>query len=114
MANYDKSPLAIESKGNGSYFYRWDIDKVQIEDRTLYNCKEVTIWLPLTKEKIKRAVIDALWGKNYEQKLINEYNSVKLGLLDDDLAEGRYKDFLQQRIAIKEQVDKDCEEFNIK
>jgi len=113
MTNYDKRPLAIEAKGNGSYFYRWNIVEVQKEDITSYDCEEVTIWLPLTKEKIKRTVISHIWGNNFEQKLVNEYNSYKLGVLDDSGAEERYKEFLKQRIAIKEKIDKDCLTFNI-
>lgn len=117
MTNYDKRPLAFESKGNGSYFYRWNIVEVQRDEITSYNCEEVTIWLPLSKEVVKRTVIEYLWGGDHEKKLINEYNSVKLGVIDGaeaDTIVANYKAFLADRIAIKEQIDKDCLMFNIK
>ena len=118
MANYDKRPLQIEAKGNGSYFYRWDITENKKQSEcgvtTSYDCKEVTIWNPVTKEAIKRTVINHLWGDNYEQKLINEYNSAKLGILTSADAEDNYKKFLEARIAIKEHIDEDCLMFNVK
>lgn len=116
MANYDKRPLAFESKGNGSYFYRWNIVEVQRDEITSYDCEEVTIWLPLSKEVVKKTVIEYLWGGDHEKKLINEYNSVKLGVVDGDEADiivANYKAFLIERIAIKEQVDNDWEKFKI-
>ena len=118
MANYDKRPLALEPKGNGSYFYRWNITenkkKFECGVTTSYDCKEVTVWQPISKEAIKRTVINHLWGDNYEQKLINEYNSAKLGMLTGTDAEDNYKKFLRCRIAIKEQIDEDCLTFNIR
>ena len=114
MANYDKRPLAFEAKGNGSYFYRWGITEVQRDDITSYNCDEVTIWLPLSKEVVKKTVIEYLWGGDHEKKLINEYNSVKLGVINGDEADvivANYKVFLAERIAIKKMVDVDWNEF---
>ena len=114
MTNYDKRPLAFEAKGNGSYFYRWNITEVQRDDITSYNCDEVTIWLPLSKEVVKRTVIEYLWGGDHEKKLINEFNSIQLGVINGDEADvivDNYKTFLEDRIAIKEQIDVDWEEF---
>ena len=115
--NYDKKPIVLEAKGNGSYFYRWNIQEVTKEDTTSYNCEEVTIWAPVTKAKIKKTVINAKWSKNYEQKLVNEYNSMKLGLCSDDesvIITEKYKEFLTKRIEIKAHINADCEDLNIK
>lgn len=119
-SNYDKKPSVIEAKGNGSYFYRWNIEKVKVtseeEERTSYNCNEVTLWLPITRDSIKRKVIETLWGADHEKKLINEFNSAKLGIITGDKATevtNQYKQFLQDRIAIKAMIDNDCDELNI-
>lgn len=117
MQNYDKKPSILEAKGNGSYFYRWNIQEVTREDITSYDCNEVTVWSPLTRSKINKVVINNLWDKDTEQKLINEYNSVQLGLCSDDESvriTERYKEFLTERSLIKTHINADCEELNIK
>jgi len=116
MANYDKRPLALEPKGNGSFFYRWNIEEVE-GDFSSWNCDEVTIWNPVTRDAIKKKVIEYLWGGDHEKKLINEYNSVSLGIISGDKAiavEASYKAFLAKRIEIKNIVNNDCDKFNIK
>jgi len=119
-SNYDKKPLVLEAKGNGSYFYRWGIEEVEKENegevRTSYDCNEVTLWKPITRDSIKKKVIETLWGGDHEKKMINEYNSVQLGVIEGDDATNvieRYKDFLNKRIAIKAMIDNDCDELNI-
>jgi len=120
-ANYDKKPLALEAKGNGSYFYRWDIEgaitSFEDENRVSYNCQEITLWLPITRDSIKKKVIEYLWGGDHEKKMINEFNSVQLGVVVGDEATevtDKYKNFLKDRIAIKAMIDQDCDDFNIK
>ena len=65
---------------------------------------------PLTANSVTEAVITARWDKNYEQKLINEYNAALLGMMDEAEKEKRisaYKAFLQERDRLKKMVDAD-------
>lgn len=122
-AFYDNQPAKLEAVGNGSYIYRLNIQEVakqstndEEEAGTQWKCEEVTIWAPLTSDKITEAVITSKWNSNYEQKLVNEYNSAMLGLYSEEESELRiqsYKSYLTERIAIKTQIDADCAELGI-
>lgn len=121
QAYYDNKPLTIEKVGNGSYLYHYNVKEVEQdqgdeEKRTQWECEEVTVWLPLTSNKITEAVIAKRWDKNYEQKLINEYNSALFGLYDDTTATQKkqaYIAFLQERADLKAMVDEDCKKYGI-
>lgn len=126
LAFYDKKPSVLEAVGNGSYRYRYNIEEVIPEvtdenasetNRSQWKCQEVTVWLPLSSNGITEAVISDKWENNYEQKLVNEYNAVQLGIITGEEAEERvaaYKAFLTARAALKAQVDADCEELGIR
>lgn len=123
QAFYDHKPSVLEAVGNGSYKYRWDIVEMEQpaheeggEPTTQWKCQEVTVWAPVTSNKITEAVISELWGSNYEQKLVNEYNAAQLGVYDEETAAAKvaaYKAFLTERNAVKTQVDADCAELGI-
>ena len=122
---YDNRPSILEKVGDGSYRYRWNITEVEMpndmmEDnektRTQWSCEEVIIFAPLSPNKITEKVIAELWDSNYEQKLLNEYNASTLGMYDEETATNKinkYKAFLRQREAIKQQIDEDCKTLNI-
>lgn len=127
-AFYDTKPSVFEAVGNGSYLYRWDIQEETVtlesvvdgeETRTQYSCNEVTVWMPVTSNKITQAVIGAMWESDYEQKLLNEYNAAKLGVYGEETGEEAkarieaYRTFLTERNALKAQVDADCKELGI-
>jgi hypothetical protein len=126
-AFYDAKPAKIDPVGNGSYLYRWNIQAEDIETgaegstnatttREQYSCYEVTVWGPLTSNKILESVISAVWGNNREQKLINEYNAAQLGVYEESEAKSKveaYKAFLSERNRLKEQVEADCAENSI-
>lgn len=130
MAFYDNKPSKLEALGNGSYLYRWNIQEVtpesveqtseegvkaQAEKAPQFSCEEILVWGPLTSNRITEAVITSKWDAHYEQKLINDYNAVQLGILKDKdgaIAQ-RYKDFLQQRNELKQIVTADCQEAGI-
>ena len=136
LAFYDNKPSVLEAVGNGSYKYRFDIienipeivatlsddSNVQEEEqRTQWQCQEVTVWSPVTSNKITEAVItDYLGDSNYEQKLINEYNAAQLGLYGSNTGEeakkriAAYTEYLNTRAALKAQVDADCAKLGIK
>ena len=128
MANYDFQPSKFEAVGNGSFLYRYNIQEVTPEvtgenqeaQPTRWECEEVTVWPPVTANKIVKTVISSKWDADREQKLVNEYNAAQLGLYGaktSDEAKAKiqaYKDFLEARAALKAQVDADCAELDIK
>lgn len=132
MAIYDEKPSKLGAVGNGSYLYRYNIEEKNMEQRiedgeeaaeakTRWQCDEVTIWAPLTANKITEAVIMAMCPASHEQKLVNEYNAATLGMVGgsntSDTAKrciNRYREFLENRKTLKEQVDSDCAELGIK
>lgn len=130
MAYYDSKPSKLEAVGNGSYLYRFNIkelvpvtteDDEQQERASQWKCDEVTVWSPITANKITEAVITTLCPASHEQKLINEYNAATLGMIggsetsdEAKLAIAKYKEFLTNRQALKAQVDEDCEELDIR
>ena len=131
MAFYDTKPSKYEAVGNGSYLYRYGIQEQEVENasqsgtgeqpaRTQWVCEEVTVWAPLTADKVVQVVLTSKWDKDREQKLVNEYNGAQLGIYGSKTsAEARakiqaYTDFLTERAALKAQVDADCEELGIR
>ncbi len=129
MAFYDEKPSKLEAVGNGSYLYRFNIEEVvpeviegeeQQEHTSQWKCDEVTVWSPLTANKITEAVIGTICPVTHEQKLVNEYNAATLGMVGgsktSDEAKERiaaYKEFLEYRNALKALVDEDCAALGI-
>ncbi len=126
-AFYDSKPTTLQEVGNGAVLYRYDIKETQsttegnetTEGSTQYECQEVTVWPPLTSNRITEAVITDRWDTNQEQKLVNEYNAAKLGLYGDETsAEAKarieaYTAYLRERAQLKQQVDADCKALGI-
>lgn len=114
-----EQPTIIEPVGNGSYRYRFNLTDIIPEDserRPYWEYDEVIVWLPITANRILQAVIAEQWDSDYEQKLINEYNSAQLGIYDPANTEEaiqRYTAFLRERIKLKKQVESDCEKIGI-
>lgn len=122
-AFYDNQPSKLEPVGNGSYHYRYNISEVekplQSEDieQSQWECEEVIVWAPLSANKITEKVLTERWDSNYEQKLVNEYNSAQFGMMSVEEATKRinaYKEFLIARAALKALVDFDCKELGIR
>ena len=122
-AIYSQKPKVLEAVGNGSYLYRYNIIEEQIEQaeqteqQTQWSCEEVTVWAPLSANKITEKVLTEKWDNNYEQKLVNEYNAAVMGMLSEDVAQKRkdaYMTFLQERTILKTQIDNDCKEMGIR
>ena len=131
QAFYDNQPKKLEAVGNGSFRYRYNIREeekpVQASENSetaqeaqaqpQWVCEEVTVWAPLSANKITEKVLTERWDGNYEQKLVNEYNSAQMGLLSEEEAAARieaYRAFLTERTALKSQVEADCAELGIK
>lgn len=119
MKSYsDNKQQVIEIVPNGANFYRYNFKEITIPEtesqieRKQWECEEVIIWSPLTKDKITMAVINEEWGLNYENKLLNDYYAAIEGILPIEKKQG-YLDFLVERKLLKEQIEKDCEEFGL-
>lgn len=126
---YDNKPAMYEANNNGSYTYRWDIKEVEVPSgmnsgenestTTKWECQEVIVFGTVTKDKLTEKVVTTLWANDYEKKLINDYNAAKEGVFGSVSGAtakayiSRYKDFLSQRKAVKEQVESDCITLNI-
>lgn len=129
IAFYDNQPTKLEAVGNGSYVYRFNIEELvpvlteenaEEEKVSQWKCEEVTVWSPLSSNKITEAVITEKWDNNQEQKLVNEFNAANLGMYGGtkttDEAKAKiaaYKDYLSARSVLKTQVDNDCLELGI-
>ncbi len=120
-AYYDSKPSKFEAVGNGSVLYRYDIKEESAPamqqdgetPRTQWCCEEVTVWEPLSRRKVVAAVIADRWEQSHEQKLVNEYNSVTLGVITGAEAESvkaAYSAFLTERRSLKAAVEADCDE----
>ena len=124
----DQELKRLEAVGNGSYLYRWDIhsevqeqpseDGEGVTTRLVWVAEEVTVWMPLTPNRITAAVITEAFPADYEQKLLNEYNAANLGMIPDkEETEKRrqaYTDFLRRRAALKKEIDAFCAEQGIR
>jgi hypothetical protein len=134
MATYDSKPSVYEANGDGSFTYRWNINEVDAqattengdtdtdanaEQKTNWECNEVVVWATVTREKLTASVLASLWDSDYEAKLINDYNAAKEGVFGSKTGADaqkyieRYKTFLSDRKAIKEQIAEDCAALNI-
>lgn len=124
MAIYDAKPSKYEAVGNGSFIYRWNIEEIQVPDNSettvsKWQCEEVTVWSTVTPNKVTEAVITSKWDNNYEQKLVNDYNAVKLGVYGSATSTkakekvDAYTAYLNERKALKDQIDADCAELGI-
>lgn len=131
-AFYNDKPETLEAVGNGSYLYRFNIVQESVDQldaqaegeaqaKPQWSCDEVTIWSPLSANKITEAVIGSLCPLSHEQKLVNEYNSAQMGLLggsktsdEAKKATAKYKEFLENRAMLKAIVDADCVSLGIR
>ena len=122
-------PIILENIGNGNYRYNYNIKEIEFEDIVFVNDVEtiekqirweydsVIIYLPINKDKITRAVITNTWDSDYENKLINDYNAISLGIYSEQEANEkleRYREFLNQRKELKEMITQDYQNYWIK
>ena len=102
----DKIPSIIEKDNCGYYLYRWDIQIEQRDEYIGYSYYEVIVLPTLTAEKLLQTCINEQWSTDIKAKKLNDYNAALLGILDESYID-IYKDFLQKRKQLKEQVDSD-------
>ncbi len=132
IAFYDNQPSKLEAVGNGSFIYRFNIKQVEkpvheplsgeqtvSEPQMQWQVEEVTVWAPISSNKITEAVITEKWDNNQEQKLVNDFNGANLGIYgsaksaDATSKVEAYKAYLTERAALKNQIDADCLELGI-
>ena len=122
-------PSTFVFEQNGAVIYSFHIAEKQVERlmpseygeentmETQYDFDTVRTYLPISSNKLLQAVITDAYPVDYEQKLVNEYNSAVMGLYDEDTAAKKtaeYKDFLEARAALKAMVESDCAEAGIR
>jgi len=95
---YAELPGIVEQIGEVS-FYRWDI---QQEDSG-YSCYQVSFPGAIVREKVTEAVMDAMFGNGYEQKLLNDFNAAAAGLLAEEYKQP-YLNFLIERKNLKSEI----------
>lgn len=119
--NYDQKPSTVEAVGDGSIRFRYavntainpayDVAGHDADSRTAWQCEEVIVWPPLTSNKVLAAAIADRWPQDREQKLVNDYNSAQLGLLDESSkqqAVQNYTQFLNARTELKQEIEALC------
>lgn len=116
------------NNGQGTFLYNHNIKEVLVikdesgsvsitedEDKstgTMFQYDSVRVEFPKTADNIFATLITAKYTANVESKLVNEYQSAVLELLDPSYEEP-YKAFLRDRLAIRTNVDEDCATNNI-
>ena len=126
LTQSNDKPQIMSAVGNGSYLYHFNINEIEVPAQTeceeptkAWQYEEVTVWPPVTPNKITEAVITSKWDNNYGQKLVNDYNAVKLGVYGSaTLTKAKekvdaYIAYLNERKALKEHIDADCAELGI-
>lgn len=116
---YDSKPPYLEAVGNGSYVYRFNIEEVVPElteenageeKTSQWKCEEVTVWIPVTSDKVIEAVIRSKYTASAELALVNKFNSYQQGLdVEADIV-NEYTEYLSFVANVKRQVRKDLGE----
>lgn len=98
-----------EAKVSGEAF-------VDETESTQWSALEFNHYEPITQNLFIELIFTELYGNDYENKLINEYNAAKMELYPDGEMEQkitRYRNFLQERAAYKAEIERICNEHNI-
>ncbi len=78
----------------------------------MFRYDSVRVEYPKTADNIFSTLLTAKYPSKTESKLMNEYQSAMLGLLDESYKKP-YEDFLKDRLAIRNMIDADAETYNI-
>ena len=121
----DNKPKVFEPVGDGGFRYNYNIKEIEVDrfdiidnksivKQTQWEYDNVIIYPPIDKDKITRAVITNTWDSDYENKLINDYNAISLGVFNEQEANEkleRYSEFLNQRKELKEMITQDYQNY---
>ena len=120
-----EQPVTIDdlNNGQGTFLYNHNVQEVLIiEDEdgnititddeskatgTGYQYDSCRVEFPKTADNMYGTLLNAKYDSDHQEKLINEYNSAKLGLMDESKITA-YTEFLRDRIAIRNMVDQDA------
>lgn len=115
-AFYDNKPSVLEAVGNGSFLYRYNIEEIvpELADENAgeekasqWKCEEVTVWAPVSSDKVIEAVIRAKYSASAELALVNKFNSYQQGLDVDASVVSEYTEYLSFVAGVKRQVRTD-------
>lgn len=119
---YSQQPPEFE-RGKQCTIVRLDINEepnVAAADETeggpQWSAYEFRRYEPITQNIFIEEIFTRLYGNDYENKLINEYNAAKMGLYPDGEMEQkitRYRAFLQERAERKAEIERICNENGI-
>jgi hypothetical protein len=120
---YSQQPTKFE-RGKQCAIIRLDINKESVvaaadetEGDPQWSAYEFRRYEPITQNIFIEEIFTRLYGNDYENKLINEYNAAKMGLYPDGEMEQkitRYRAFLQERAERKAEIERICNENGIK
>lgn len=117
MANKHSVAAIVFEKGIARVTYNYDFEEVEHGDGQKDEVfKSVSYHGVPSSNGIKKAVLEAEFPVATEQKLVNEYNAGKLGLLpqeEAEKAENKYKAFLTRRAQVFQQITEDCKEAGV-
>ena len=90
--------------------------EAQAEDTAQWSATVIPAFEPLSQNKFIESAMSLLYGNDYEDKLINEYNAANLGIYDEETSRAmteRYKAFLANRKSMNQEIERICIENNI-
>lgn len=85
-------------------------------DTAQWSATVIPAFEPLTQNKFIESAMTLIYGNDYEDKLINEYNAANLGIYDEETSRAmteRYKAFLANRKSMKQEIERICIDNNI-
>lgn len=120
---YSQQPTEFE-RGKQCAIIRLNINEEPVvggsneaEGGPQWSAYEFRRYEPITQNIFIEEIFTRLYGNDYENKLINEYNAAKMGLyLDGEMEQKitRYRAFLQERAERKAEIERICNENGIK
>lgn len=109
LYNHNSREILVVVNEDGSIVETTDKEKATGKGYKYDSCR---VEYPKTGDNIFRTLLNAKYDSNHQEKLINEFQSAQMGLMDESKVEA-YKAFLEDRIAIREMVDSDCKAHNV-
>lgn len=102
-ATYTHKPQQFQRDNDGTSVFRWDISETVTDDGdTHYECYECRVHVTPTARNIKKTAIEARWPIDIEAKLVNDNMA---SIVETGQPTDAYRDFLNERQAIKDAVD---------
>ena len=109
LYNHNVKEVLVIDSGEGAPVVTEDEEKATGK---MWQYDSLRVEYPKTADNIFSTLLTAKYPANTESKLVNEYQSSVLGIMSPD-AKVPYENFLRDRLAIRDMVNKDCEELNI-